>query len=86
MAKPIPAGAVDVRPAAAVQLPALSASAVEPFAVSPAQAQQILGVGHSRLFDLIKSGELESYQDGRSRKITVRSIKSRLERLLAEAR
>jgi hypothetical protein len=86
MAKPIEARAADVRPLAAVQLPALSASAVEPFACSPAQAQQILAIGHSRLFELIKSGELETYVDGRSRKITMRSIKARLERLLAEAR
>jgi hypothetical protein len=44
---------------------------------------QLLDLGMTRLYELIKSGELESYKEGTSRKITMRSIRARPERLLA---
>jgi hypothetical protein len=55
-------------------------------AVSPRQACILLDCGITHLYDLIGSGELESYLDGRSRKITMRSIHARHEHLLATAR
>jgi excisionase family DNA binding protein len=55
----------------------------EPLAVSPRQACVILNVCNSKLYGLLASGELESYVDGRSRLITLRSIRARVERLLA---
>jgi hypothetical protein len=55
---------------------------LEPLAVSPRQACILLNLGITRLYELIGSGELESYLDGRSRKITTRSIRLRQERLL----
>ena len=51
--------------------------------VSPKRAMQLLDLGMTRLYELIKSGELESYKEGTSRKITMRSIRARPERLLA---
>jgi hypothetical protein len=57
---------------------------VEPIAVRPKVAQKMGGWGHTRLYQLIASGELESYRDGRARMITVRSIKARAARLLSE--
>src|SRR5262245_6359469 len=59
---------------------------VEPLAVRPAAAFAMLGVGHSRGYELINSGELESYLDGSARKILVASIKAYIERRLAEAK
>jgi excisionase family DNA binding protein len=43
----------------------------------------MLGIGNTRGYELIAAGELESYRDGRSRKITVASIKRYVERQLA---
>jgi hypothetical protein len=39
--------------------------------------------GTERLWELINSGELESYLDGRARRITVASIKAHIARKLA---
>jgi len=56
---------------------------LDPIAVSPREACRLLAVGNTRLYELIAAGEIESYRDGRSRRITMRSIWRRVERLLA---
>jgi len=56
---------------------------VEPLVVSPRQACALLCIGNTRLYDLLATGELESYRDGRSRRITMASIRRRLARLLS---
>src|SRR6516164_314431 len=43
---------------------------LEPLAVTPRQACVLLGVGNTRLYQLIRGGELESYLHGRARRIT----------------
>jgi excisionase family DNA binding protein len=53
--------------------------------VSPKRACALLDCSRPTLYGMINSRELESYKDGTSRKITVRSIKQRIERKLAEA-
>jgi len=58
---------------------------LEPLAVSPRQACVLLNVGLTRLYELLGSGELESYLDGRSRRITMRSIRRRIKRLLKDS-
>jgi len=58
---------------------------LEPLAVAPRQARILLGVGNTRLYQLIGNGELESYLDGRARRITMDSIRRRIARLLAAA-
>jgi excisionase family DNA binding protein len=55
-------------------------------AVSPREAFRMLGVGNTYGYELLAAGELESYKDGRLRRITVRSIKARQERLLAQSK
>src|SRR6516225_12184815 len=60
---------------------------VEPLLVRPRIARQMLGnIGTERLWSLINSGELESYLDGRARRITVASIKAHVEHQLASKR
>lgn len=59
------------------------ASNLEPLAVKPKVAWRLLDCGNTRGYELIAAGELESYKDGRSRKITVSSIKRYIERRLA---
>ena len=59
---------------------------LEPLAVSPRQTGQLLNIGQTRVWDLIGSGELETYWEGSSRKVTMRSIRARHERQLAAAR
>lgn len=51
--------------------------------VSPQEAKTLLACGTTRLYKLIYNGELESFKDGRSRRITMRSIKARINRLIA---
>jgi hypothetical protein len=53
--------------------------------VSTRVACVLIPCGMTRLFELINNREVESYFDGKSRRITLRSIKARRDRLLAEA-
>jgi excisionase family DNA binding protein len=54
-----------------------------PLAVPPREASRLLSVGMSRLYQLMRTGELESYRDGRSRRITMASIQKRMARQIA---
>ena len=58
---------------------------LEPLAVAPRHACILLGIGNTRLYELIGNGELESYLEGRARRITMQSIRRRIARLLAAA-
>jgi excisionase family DNA binding protein len=64
----------------------LPPSFFDSLSVGPRKAQIGLDIGHTRLYELVNNGELESYKDGRSRKITVRSIEAYLERKLEAER
>jgi hypothetical protein len=55
----------------------------EPIVVSPAKACQMLDCGMTRMYALLAADELQSYLDGRSRKIIVRTIHAYVERRLA---
>jgi hypothetical protein len=55
----------------------------EALVVKPAKACGMLDCGHTRFYELIASGELESYLDGSSRKVTVASIRGYIARRLA---
>jgi excisionase family DNA binding protein len=57
---------------------------VEPLVVRPNKAMQLLDCSRVYLYQLINAGELESYRDGAARKITVRSIRDRIERKVRE--
>jgi hypothetical protein len=46
----------------------------ERLVVCPRRARYMLDCGNTRLYELLKNNELESYLDGRSRKIIVASI------------
>jgi excisionase family DNA binding protein len=54
--------------------------------VSPKTACAMLGVGVTKLYELIDTGELESYKDGKMRRITVASIKARVARKLEQSK
>jgi excisionase family DNA binding protein len=54
---------------------------IQPLAVSPRQACLLLGIGNTRLYELIQDGELVSYHEGRARRITTASIHARVARL-----
>jgi excisionase family DNA binding protein len=51
-----------------------------PIVVPPRQACRLLSMGLTRLYELLNKGELESYRDGRSRRITTESIRGYVER------
>ena len=63
--------------------PARPAVSPEPLVVKPRDARQLLAVGNTYLYELIAAGELDSFRDGRSRKITVDSIRRYIARRLA---
>jgi excisionase family DNA binding protein len=63
------------------QAPAASAA----IAVPPAEASRLLSVSLSRLYALLRAGELDSYAEGRARRITVMSIHHYIARRLAAA-
>jgi hypothetical protein len=60
--------------------------ALEPLVVSQKTACLMMSVGPTRLYELLNTGELESFRDGASRKITLASIKARVDRCLARAK
>jgi len=51
-----------------------------PLAVKPKGAAALLSVGLTRIYELLKDGELVSFYDGRSRLITTDSIKAYIDR------
>jgi hypothetical protein len=57
----------------------------EPFLVKPKIAWKMLACGNTRGYELLAAGELESFLDGRSRKITVASIHRYIERHLGKS-
>jgi excisionase family DNA binding protein len=67
------------------QMSQLQATTLEaPLVASPNQAMKALMVSRSTLYSLINEGQLESYTEGRSRRITVESISAYVKRRLAE--
>jgi hypothetical protein len=56
----------------------------ERLVVSPRRARHLLDTGNTRLYELLAAGELDSFLEGRSRKITVDSIQRFIGRRLAE--
>ena len=61
------------------------APGIDRLVVRPKRAWQMLDCGNTRGYELVKAGELESFLDGRSRKITVESIHRYIGRKLASA-
>lgn len=59
-------------------------AALDALVVKPRKACRLLDCGNTRLYELLAAGELQSFKDGKSRKITTESIRSYIERLLAE--
>jgi hypothetical protein len=64
----------------------MKADDMQPIAVGPKAACRMIDCGPTRMFDLIKTGEVESYKDGKSRKILVKSLLDYVERRLRETR
>jgi hypothetical protein len=58
----------------------------EALVVSPRRARRMLDCGNTRLYELISAREVESFKDGKSRKITVASIKHYIARRLEASR
>lgn len=55
---------------------------MEPLAVSPKEAFAAIGVGVTKGYELINSGELESFMLGRSRRVTTESVRAFVNRQL----
>jgi hypothetical protein len=54
----------------------------EPLIVKPKIAWKLLGCSNTRGYELLAAGELDSFLDGRSRKITMESIRRYVARRL----
>jgi hypothetical protein len=66
--------------------PARPSANVRPLVVGTAEARRLGGWGKTKVFQLIAAGELDSYLDGRVRRITLESIEARIHRKLQEAK
>jgi hypothetical protein len=73
------------RPANAVVPSAELISKVQALVVGTREAQIMGGWGKTKLFELIRTGELESFMDGSVRRITTASIHARIQRKLQES-
>jgi hypothetical protein len=62
----------------------MAGSELGPIVVRPKCARRMLNCGQTRLYELIAAGKLDSFLDGRSRKITVESIYRYVRRRLEE--
>jgi excisionase family DNA binding protein len=62
---------------------AMSFAFEAPLVASPNQAMRAIQVSRKKLYELINTGELESYTEGKSRRIIVKSINDYIERRLA---
>ena len=59
---------------------------LESLIVKPRDACKMLSCSRKRLYQMLAHGDLESFKDGRSRKITVNSIKRHIASRLASGR
>jgi excisionase family DNA binding protein len=57
---------------------------VEPLAVAPRVAADLLSLGLSRIYQLMQRGELPSYREGTLRRIPMAAIHARIEAKLAD--
>jgi hypothetical protein len=67
-------------------MPLVSPSELEPLVVKPKVAWRLLSCSNTYGYGLLEAGELESFKDGKSRKITMASIKARIARQLEAAK
>jgi excisionase family DNA binding protein len=58
--------------------------AAAPLLLRPEQVARLLNVGRSKVFDLIRSGELRSVKSGGSRRISATALREYVDRLEAE--
>jgi hypothetical protein len=65
-------------------IPSTAHSELGPLVVRPKCARRMLNCGQTRLYELIAARKLDSFLDGRSRKITVESIYRYVRRRLEE--
>jgi hypothetical protein len=63
-----------------------SAIAIEPISVGTKTAWHMMGISNAHGYKLVEQGEIDSYLEGRVRKVTVASIKSYIARKLAAAK
>jgi hypothetical protein len=54
----------------------------EPLVVSPKRGCQMLDCSMTRFYELLNSGQIQSYREGKSRKAIVASIKAHIARQL----
>jgi excisionase family DNA binding protein len=63
----------------------LPSASTAPLAVPPREAARLLSVSLSKIYTLMRTGQLDSFMDGGSRRITMSSIYAHIERGLASA-
>lgn len=63
---------------------ALKALGVEPYAVSPAVAAAFAGIGRTRLYELLGSGEIPSAKHGARTLIRLDDVRSWIDRQVGE--
>jgi excisionase family DNA binding protein len=62
---------------------AMPVHAPQPLAVAPREASRLLSIGESKLYELLRAGELASFHIGNARRISTQSIVDYVARRLA---
>jgi excisionase family DNA binding protein len=58
---------------------------VAPLALPPLEVARLLSCGLGHIYNLMSSGELESFSSGRARRVTTKSLEAYVARQLTEA-
>ena len=58
---------------------------MKPLALKPTDAFELIGVGTTKGYELLNSGELEAFKIGRGTRITTASIEAYVERQIASS-
>lgn len=58
---------------------------MERLLLSPEEAAEVLGVGRSRVYDLMRKRELLSVRIGKSRRVPVAALRAYVERITEDA-
>lgn len=59
---------------------------MEKLLLTPEEAADVIGIGRSKLYDLLRAGRIESVRIGGSRRVPRMALEEYVERLRADAR
>lgn len=59
---------------------------IAPLAVSPEEAGRLIGMGRTRVFEAMRTGDLPSFKIGRTRRIRMDDLRQFVDKLMQQGR